>query len=235
MRGLLCVTGLIVFALQSFGTEPFAGRWEGSVQIPGNELPVVVDLSPDTTGAWNGSIIIPGLGVKGLPLKDVVVKGFDATFEIKSSTGRGLEAMFKAHLDGNGMLTGSFVQAGNTAPFQLKQVGPAQVEFPLHSTAIAKDFEGEWQGEFQLFGYPRKVTIKLTSNATHQAAAEFVVVGKRVNNLPVDRVTQEGNLLTVYSTETGITFEGRRLKDSGEVRGTFSQGPIEAPLTLRRK
>ena len=196
---------------------------------------MVVDLSPDTTDAWHGSIIIPGLGVKGLPLKDVVIKGSDATFEIKSATGRGLEATFKAHLDGSGTLTGNFVQGGNTAPFQLKRAGPAQVEFPLRSTAIAKDFEGEWQGEFQLFGYARKVTLKLSNNATREGAAEFVVVGKRVNNLPVDRVTQEGNLLTVYSTETGITFEGRRLKDASEVQGTFSQGPIEAPLTLRRK
>jgi len=194
----------------------------------------VVDLAPDTAGAWNGSIIIPGLGAKGLPLKDVVIKGSDATFEIKSGTGRGLEATFKAHLDGSNTLTGNFVQGGNTAPFQLKRAGLAQVEFPLRSTAIGKDFEGEWHGEYEMLGYSRKVTLKLTNNAAGEGAAELVIVGKRVNNLPVDRVVQEGSLITVLSHETGITFEGKRLAENGEVRGVVSQGPMEAPLTLRR-
>jgi hypothetical protein len=116
----------------------------------------------------------------------------------------------------------------------LKQTGPAQVEFPLRSTAIAKEFEGEWHGEYEMLGYSRKVTLKLTNNAAGEGAAELVIVGKRVNNLPVDRVVQEGSLITVLSHETGITFEGKRLAENGEVRGVVSQGPMEAPLTLRR-
>jgi len=173
--------------------------------------------------------------MKGLPLKDIVVKGEEATFATKVVPGRGLEATFKGHLGGNGSLTGDFVQGGNTAPFELKQIGPAQVELPPRSTGLSKELEGEWQGEFQLFGYPRKVTLKLTNNGDRVGAAEFVVVGKRVNNLPVDLVTQEGSLLTVHSHETGITFEGRFRKDANEIRGMFSQGPVEMPLILHRK
>jgi hypothetical protein len=196
---------------------------------------LVIDLAPDTKGAWIGSVTIPGLGAKGLPLKDIVVKESDATFAIKTAPVRGLEATFKAHLNAGNRLTGEFTQGGNTALFELKQIGPPQVELAPKSTPISEEIQGEWIGEFQLFGYPRKVSLKLTNNPEQGATAEFIVVGKRVNNLPVDLVTQEGNLLSIHSHETGITFEGRFLKETGEIRGTFSQGPIEVPLVLRRK
>jgi hypothetical protein len=226
---------LAALALPSVAAQSLSGRWEGSIQIPDNEVRVVVDLTADKSGVWAGSIIIPGLNIKGLSLKDVAVKGSEVTFGVKAGLGNGLEAAFKGHLNGNGGLTGEFTQGGNTAPFELKQIGPAQVEMPVRSTVVSNDVEGEWHGEYQLLGYARTVTLKLTNKSDHAAAAEFVVVGKRVNNLPVDLVTQEGNLVSVHSHETGITLEGRFRKEANEIRGSFSQGPIEVPLVLHRK
>jgi hypothetical protein len=222
-------------AIRCFAAEPLSGRWEGTLRIPGNELILVVDLASDAAGVWSGSIIVPGLDIKGLPVKDLVAKGSDFSFGIKAASAGGLEATFQGHVDGDRNMTGQFTQGGNVAPFQLKQTGQAQVELPPRSTPLAPDMQGEWQGEYELFGYPRHVTVKLSGKGQAGATAEFVVVGKRVNNLPVDRVTQEGTLLTVYSHETGITLEGRFLKETNEIRGTVSQGPIEVPITLKRK
>ncbi|MFL6514154.1 MAG: hypothetical protein ACJ8M1_03950 [Chthoniobacterales bacterium] len=224
-----------VSALSCFAADPLVGRWEGTVHIPGNELTLVIDLASDTTGAWTGSVIVPGLDIKGLAVKDLVAKVPDLSFGIKMGAAGGLEATFKGHVNGDGKLTGDFTQAGNTAPVELKQVGPAQVEFPPRSTPLASNVQGEWQGQYELLGYSRQVTLKLFNKGEAAPTAEFVVVGKRVNNLPVDRITQEGTLLTVYSHETGITLEGRLSKDTNEIRGSISQGSMEAPLTLRRK
>ena len=141
---------------------------------------------------------------------------------------------FSGHFSGNGALTGDFIQAGNRAPFTLEKTGPPQVELPPRSTSIAKELEGAWKGEYELFGYPRHVTIKLANHGADGATAEFVVVGKKTNNLPVDLVTQEGGLLTIDSHEMGISYEGRFQNDSGEIHGTFVQGPLELPLVLRR-
>jgi hypothetical protein len=162
------------------------------------------------------------------------VKGSEAAFKIASASGLGFEAVCKARLDGNGSLTGDFTQGGRTAPFKLKQVGPAQVELAPRSTAVTKDLEGEWYGEYDLFGYTRKVTLKLKNNEK-SATAEFVVVGKRVNNLPVDLITQENNLITINSHDAGIALEGRFLKETNEIRSTWVQGPFEVPFTLKRK
>jgi len=212
--------------------ESASGRWEGALQIPGRELTLIVDLAQDGQGSWIGSIIIPGLDVKGALLTEIAVKGSGASFAIK--TARGLEATLKGNLNPDGTLAGDFVEAGNTAPFVLKKTGPPQVEAPPRSTAIRKELEGEWKGEYELFGSQRHVSVKLVNRATDGAAAEFVVVGKKTTKLPVDLVTQDGDSLTIDSHETGISYEGRFNKDANEIKGIFIQAGIELPLVLQR-
>jgi len=221
---------LLLSGILSYADEPFAGRWEGVAQIPDAELTLVVDLAQDNAKAWSGSIIIPGLGLKGAVLTDVTVKNGEATFAAKS--GGGLEVKFDGRLSADGTLSGEFTQAGNHAAYSLKKVGPAQVESPPRSTPIAKETEGEWKGDYEMFGYARHVTIKLV-NREGGGTADFVIVGKKVNHLPVDLVRQEGDLLTVESHETGISVEGRLDKKTNEIRGTLIQGSIELPLLLK--
>lgn len=45
--------------------ENAAGRWEGSAQIPGEELKLILDLSDEGGKGWTGSIIVPGSESKG--------------------------------------------------------------------------------------------------------------------------------------------------------------------------
>jgi hypothetical protein len=227
---------LLASALVSRADENAAGRWEGTVKIPSRELVLVVDLAAGSgdSGGWQGSITVPELGIKGAPLTDIGVKSDTVVFSIKSALAdqRAGPAKFNGHFVGEGKLTGDFLQAGNSAPFALEKTGPPQVEPPPHSTAIAKEIEGEWKGGYELFGYPRKVTIKLQNHGAEGATAEFVIVGRKENKLPVDHVVQEGEFLTIDSHETGLSFEGRTRK--GEIQGTILQGPLEIPVTLRR-
>jgi hypothetical protein len=227
---------LLASAFISRADENAAGRWEGTVQIPGRPLEVIVDLAAkgDEAGGSQGSITIPGLGIKGAPLSDIALNAGGIVFSIKGALAdqRNGPPKFNARFVGDGKLAGDFVQAGNTAPFALEKTGPPQVEVPPRSTAIAKEIEGEWKGGYELFGYPRKVTIKLQNRGPEGATAEFVIVGRKENKLPVDRVVQQGEFVTVDSHETGLSFEGRTRK--GEIQGTIFQGPLEIPVTLRR-
>ncbi len=228
---LICLF-VFAFVLICRAEDNASGRWEGAVQIPGRELQVVVDIAKAGNSPWQGSITIPGLNLQGAPLVDIAVQDSDASFGIK--TGRGLDAAFKGRFGADGTLSGDFVQAANRAAFILKKIGAPQVESPLHSTLVAKEIEGEWKGEYDIFGTPRYVTLKLVNGAENSATAELVVVGKKVNNLPVDLVTQEDDLITIDSHQTGIGYEGRFNKETNEIKGTFMQGPIELPLVLRK-
>ena len=226
------VVGLFASVSICLAAENIAGRWEGSVQIPGRELTLIVDLAQDSHGSWIGSIVIPGLDIKGALLAEIAVKDSGASFAIK--TARGLEATLKGSLNPDGTFAGDFIEAGNTAPFVLKKTGPPQVEVLPRSMAITKELEGEWKGEYELFGSPRHVTIKLINRGAEGAAAEFVIIGKDAKNLPVDFVSQEGDLLTIDSHETGISYEGHFEKATSEIKGTFIQAGIELPLILQR-
>ena len=216
--------------------ESAAGRWEGSAQIPGEELKLILDLSDESGKGWIGSIIVPGFGVKGAPLADLHVRSSDLAFTIKGALGNEHvgKTELKAHLTADGHLAGDFMQGGNSAPFVLEKTGPAQVELPPHSTPVSRELEGEWQGEYELTGYARHVTMRFSNHSADAAAVEFVIVGKKTNNVPVNLLTQEGDFLTLKSDEFGITYEGRFRKEAGEIRGTFTQGPFELPLVMRR-
>jgi len=220
---------IVVFAaaLPCRGEDVISGRWEGTAHIPDSDLNVIVDLAQEN-GAWIGSIIIPGLDVKGTPLTDITVKAPDVSFSVKGTVG----IQLKFQLDENGTMTGNFEQAGNRALTALQKTGPPQVERPPRNTPVAKELEGEWKGDYQMLGYARHVSIKFSNRGADGAAAEFVIVGRRTNNLPVDLVIQEGDLVSVDSDEIGITFEGR-LRD-GKLSGAVRQGAIETPLVLQR-
>lgn len=229
---------LIFFAsaLLCRGAESAAGRWEGSAQVPGRELKLIVDLSEEGGKGWVGSIIIPGLAVKGAPLVDRKASGPDLVFEIKGALGNEKigPAEIHGHLTADNRLEGNFKQGGNTAPFVLEKTGPPQVELPPRNSAVSKELEGEWKGDYELMGYARHVTMKFTNRGSEGAGLEFIIVGKRVNNVPVSLITQEGDFLAINSEEFGMTFEGRFKKEAGEIRGTIIQGPLESALILRR-
>jgi len=206
------------------------GRWSGKIQIPGHELTLIIDLAHDQK--WSGSAILPGLNVKGAPLTDIKTEGADLSFRIQALTGPGVEPpKIKAHLTGE-KLEGDFVQGGNTARFELDKAGPPQVEKAPQSTPVAKEFEGEWSGGYDRLGYPRKVTLKLQNHPLQPASAEWVIAGRKINNLPVDHITQQGKFITVECSAFGISYEGRL--ENGELHGTVFQGPIEVAFVMRR-
>ena len=232
MRAVSALLRLLAIALFAAGLtcraeDLISGRWEGNARIPGDELTVVLDVAQDN-GAWVGSIIIPGLGVKGTQLTDIKVELPDVNFGVKGPLGIKLNLRL---LDANKKLAGNFEQAGNRAPAALQKTGPPQVEYPPRSTPVAKELEGEWKGDYEMLGYTRHVSIKF-ANHPNGATADFVIVGRKHNVLPVDLITQEGDLVTVESHEMGFTFEGR-LRD-GKLTGAIRQDAMETPLVLLR-
>jgi hypothetical protein len=205
-------------------------------QVPGRELKLIVDLSEESGKGWIGSIIIPGLAIKGAPLIERKAGGPELVFEIKGALGNekaGL-AEIQAHLTTERRLEGNFKQGGNSAPFVLEKTGPPQVELSPRNTAVSKELEGEWKGEYELMGYARHVTMKFTNRGPEGAGLEFIVVGKKTNNVPVSLVSQEGDFLSIKSDEFGMTYEGRFRKETREINGTLTQGPFEVPLVMRR-
>ncbi len=236
MRRLIIALCLCLPATGGMAATIMDGRWEGLVRMPGRELPLVVDLAPDAAGKWTGSIIIPGLGVNGAPLDKIAVADAGLSFVVVNALANATygPAEFRGALNADGVVAGEVRQAGNVGTFTVKRSGQAQVQLPPRSTAVGRDLEGPWVGEFELGGYPRQVTITFANHANAGATATFVVVGKRTTDLPIDLVLQEGDLVRIESQANQVAFEGRLAKHSEQLRGTVELGSQELPLTLRR-
>ena len=222
---LLCAAGVGASA------EPLAGRWEGAARVPSRDIPLVIDIAPDDAGQWRGSATVPGFGVKGAPLTGIKVTAGTLAFAINGAMG---QPEITAHLSGDGTLEGEFRQGGNTAPLSLHKAGDAQVELPRTSTAVRKELEGSWVGEYELSGYKRQVLLDLANQPGKPAEARLTIIGKRENKVPVSLLIDEGAFLSLSSQEFQLSFELRYNPASNELTGDFAQGPFEAPVTLHR-
>src|SRR5262245_15743932 len=82
---ILTVLGAVSVA--SGEAPSLAGRWSGSIELPGQSLGVDVQLNSSAGGAWSGSIDIPAQGARGLSLTGFRVEGGAVGFSIAGVPG----------------------------------------------------------------------------------------------------------------------------------------------------
>ncbi|MFO1054945.1 MAG: serine hydrolase [Planctomycetota bacterium] len=113
IRLLLAV---VLLAVTVVAQDP-AGRWSGSVELPGQKLEIHVRLERQGEG-WKGSIDIPAQGAKDLVLEKISVDGSEIGFAI---AGVGGAPAFAGELAADGRtITGRFTQGGQDFPFALQ-------------------------------------------------------------------------------------------------------------------
>jgi len=222
-------TFLFAVAVLAQAAEPAAARWDGTLQLPGKEYRMVIDLAQNAQGQWTGSAILPTLGVKGAPLSDIAVTGSAVSFALKGVLG---DVKIRGNLGAGGGFSGTFEQGGNRAPFALESAGPPQVEPPRQSTAVAKEMEGDWEGDMMFIDHNVHVRLSLANQAEGRATGKLFLKGRREVNLEVAMVTQESDLLTLEAPEASLIYDGRLR--GGEISGTWQQGPFEFALVLHR-
>jgi hypothetical protein len=212
-----------------------AGRWEGTIDIPGAPQAIVIDVAPVAAG-WAGSFTLPGRGVKGAPLRDLQADDRHLAASVAAAFGQPMEPAPRLALARrpDGALAGTWQMNGLVAPAVLHRTGDAQVDMPPAGTAVSPALAGTWTGRYELGGVPREVTLKVGNGPQGVATGELRIVGKRTTTLPVDRVVQGREYVSFESTAMGFRIEGRWQTPDGSIQGQVAQGPFEAPLVLRR-
>jgi molybdopterin-binding protein len=206
-----------------------AGHWEGTIQVPGQELAISVDLATNADAKWEGAIAIPAQNVKALPLSDITVKENAVGFAMKGVPG---DPQFAGTVSKDGKsIAGDFSQGGATLPFTLTWKGEARRQDRLKSTSITKDLEGSWEGALNVEGTVLRLILKL-SNAESGATGTLVSVDQGGGEIAISSITQTASHLQLNVGAIGAAFEGD-LKD-GQITGTWSQGPASLPLVFTR-
>jgi len=205
-----------------------AGHWEGTIQVPGQELGIQVDLAArDNT--WGGQITIPAQHIKALPLTGVTVDANAVTFGMKSIPG---DPVFKGTVAKDSKtISGEFSQSGATLPFTLAWKGEARLESAPKNSPITKELEGSWDGSLNAGGTVLRLVLKL-SNSDAGATGTLISLDQGAAEIPVTTITQTGSHVTIGVSAIGGTFGGA-MKD-GQLSGTWAQGSVTLPLVFTR-
>jgi uncharacterized membrane protein len=206
-----------------------SGHWEGTLQVPGNELAIQVDLSGDGK-TWEGTITIPAQNLTSFPLSGITVQDDTVAFAMRGVPG---EPQFKGTVSKDGKsLSGDFTQGGGTIPFALTRTGDAKIEPLPKSTPITKDLEGSWEGALDVQGKVLRLALKLTSKPDGVGTGTLVSIDQGGAEIPIGAVIQTGPHLKLVVRAIAGTYEGD-LKD-GQLTGTWAQGPMTLPLVFTR-
>ena len=113
---------LLLFGFAAAQTPAdLAGRWSGSIEIPGSPLEVLVTFTAEE--GLGGTIDIPAQGAEGLPLENVSADGQQISFAIQGVPGA---PTFEGQLEA-GEIRGTFTQSGQEFPFTLSREAGAGV------------------------------------------------------------------------------------------------------------
>jgi hypothetical protein len=197
-----------LLALSFVFVQPTAtpsGHWEGSLQVPGQELKIQVDLAV-TGEKWDGTISIPAQNMRGFPLSAITVQGDKVSFAMKGVPGA---PQFNGTLskDGKG-LSGDFTQGGATFPFTLARTGEAKIEAQQKSTPITKELEGSWEGPLNVDGTTLRLLVKLANSTDGIGSGTLVSLDQGNAEIPIATVLQTGARLKLLLPAIAANYEG---------------------------
>lgn len=222
----LIVSSSVMLAQPAAGPS---GHWEGTLQIPGQELKIEIDLALKGE-KWEGTIAIPAQNLKGFPLAAITVKGDSVSFALNGVPGN---PQFNGALSKDAKsLSGQYTQGGGTIPFAVTRTGDAKFEPLPKSTPITKELEGSWEGSLDVNGTILRLVVKLSNGPDGVATGTLVSVDQGGVELPVVAVVQTGSHLKLVVPAVAGTYEGD-LKE-GQLTGTWTQGPGNLPLVFKR-
>jgi len=130
---LLALAAALALPSRAPAQEGPAGHWEGAIELPGNQLSVVVDLARGEDG-WRGEVDIPAQGARDLALDAVRVAGDSVTFSMSGVPGQPTFRGTVAAGD-TARIEGDFTQSGRTFPFSLTRAGPPDLSGPAADEA----------------------------------------------------------------------------------------------------
>lgn len=170
MKHFLFAIIFIVMSTSLF-SQNIVGNWKGSIDVNGNEIPIVFHFNKDDSGKINGKWDSPKQNVMGLPFSNIEVKNDSVLLEIKMINGS-----YYGKFVNNDSIEGTWEQNGNKLPLNFsRSIENAETEKITPSFPGEKEIEITSAGGSKLYG-------TLLSKNNHQKIA-IIVAGSG----PTDR------------------------------------------------
>jgi hypothetical protein len=222
----IAVTTLL-YACPAHAQSDATGHWKGSVQVQTMQLDFAVDIARSPGGDFTGTIDLPSERIKGLPLQKIALDGSAVTFWARE------DQPFRGALGADGTVAGEMSIEGLSAPFTMKRTGEAVFEPAPRSAGIDPAIAGTWSGTLEAGGRKLRLVLAIDRQNDGTMLAELTDVDEG-GLRSAAKLTQQGPALTIESVAVPARISGTLDAGASELTGTFTQGPVSLPLTLRR-
>lgn len=211
-RGLLMIAALMTGAASAAGS--MSGRWEGTLNTPGQPLKVVFHVTEGAAGKLTGTMDSPSQGATGIALARSNVKGKRVRLEVPSINGS-----YSGTVGGDGGSVMGQWKQGAATPLKLQRSGGS-----------GTTPEGDWQGAISPGGQALRLVFHL-KKASGKWSGTMDSPDQRANGIPISRATVSGKKVRLDVEQVRGTFTGSL--SGSTLTGEWWQG-ITLPLTLKK-
>lgn len=210
-----------------------SGAWFGTLDAGHLQLRLVFHIKHHG-GSYEATVDTIDQGRRDLPVTSVKVKGVDVHIDLGT-----FGAVYDGKLDSSGtQIVGLFRQAGANIPFNLKKTAqPPTVAPPLlpasYTPRNGSDLQGYWQGTVTVGPVKTRIAFKIADLGNGKYRAELDSVDQGATGIPVTSCTYQSPSVHMEVIGVAGTFDGT-LSRSGEIAGTWKQGPNNLPVVLKR-
>lgn len=218
--------------------DTLTGTWNGPITTPVGKLTFVLRFKPNAKGEVEGTLAVPEQGGREIPMSDIGFAENALTFKVPLVVGD-----FKATY-ANGAFNGTWKQGApgfpaNGMPVVLKKGEFKAPAFALKlSNASYVALSGRWEGTLQVkTPQGQEISVPLVLNVETNNQAQYVAYidspSQKVTGLPVSEASLENGKFVLKVAAVGVEY--RADLNGKTLTGQWTQGPVNAPLTLTRK
>ena len=208
-----------------------SGHWQGVVQLGDAPLVFEVDVTRDAKGGLAATFAQPSAGIKGFPFSTVVLDG--RTLRLVLKAGAQPSTFVGTVSDDRKTIAGEVEQADQKTTFTLTRVGDARVAAVPKSGRVSQELEGTWNGALDVDGKQMRLIVSLANHADGTASGTVVSPDGSGIEIPV-KINETGSEVAIDVPSVGASFAGTFNAAKSELKGTWTQGAVSLPLTLRR-
>jgi hypothetical protein len=202
----------------------FAGRFEGTLNVPGNPLRFAVEIRVE-----NGEYVLiarsPDQGNAPMPVSDFSIKSGKLEFKIPN-----LNISYQGKFDGKkDKISGTFFQGVRIPLTMERKAVEAKKE-----NIITDIFTGRYEGVLNFQSQRLRFVLELSKEGEVCKAVAFSP-DQSDAPIPINEFYFASDKCRFAIEKLGIIFEGSANNDATEIKGRFTQFGQRLQLTLKKK
>ena len=213
---------LAIFSIGTFSqAQEITGQWNGVLSVQGVNMRIVFNINRAGNG-YTSTMDSPDQGANGIPVAATTFDGSKLSLSVPA-LGVLYEGEFKAD-----SIAGTFNQGGMSLSMTMKRAAPVETR-PVQY--LQDNITGQWDGVLSVQGMNLRIVFHI--NKTNEGYISTMdSPDQGASGVPVTTTTFDGSKLSLAAPAIGMLYEGELKADS--VEGTFRQGQLSVPMTLKK-